>query len=274
MLQKIISGGQTGAERAALDAAIKLGIAHGGWISRNRVAEDGTIPERYDLIEMASTSLSESARKNVRESDGTLVFSHGSLSNYSDLARKMAQRYSSPVLHVDLSETIAFSAASLINDWIIDNVIKTLNVTGPSSSLDPRIYQATLDIIQAVYFLNLTEVNLSNPIYADKTVSDAPATNRSPDSVSEAVADIITEMPLKDRALMANMREEELAPLQLTLGLYIKKKLNIWIANEAFFASCTAAAEEERLDASNIPILIIRKIWKELRATHRLRLVK
>lgn len=274
MIEKIISGGQTGAERAALDAAIKLGIAHGGWISRNRVAEDGPIPEKYDLVEMASTSLSESARKNVRESDGTLIFSHGSLSNYSDLARKMARRYSSPVLHVDLSETIAFNAASLINDWIVDHAIKILNVTGPSSSLDPQIYRATLDIIQAVYFLNLTEVNLSNPIYSDKTVQGEPEKSRSPNSVSDAVAAIIKGMNLKDRALMANMREEELAPLQLTLGLYIKKKLNLWIANEAFFASCTAAAEEERLDASNIPMVIIKKIWKELRATHRLRVVK
>jgi len=79
MLTKIISGGQTGADRAALDAAIDLGIPHGGWIPKGRNAEDGTLPDKYQLQEMPTASYPKRTEQNVIDSDGTLILSHGNL---------------------------------------------------------------------------------------------------------------------------------------------------------------------------------------------------
>jgi len=79
MIQKIISGGQTGADRAALDFAIKRGIPHGGWIPKGRKTEDGTLPEKYHLLEMPTGSYSKRTEKNILDSDGTLIVSHGLL---------------------------------------------------------------------------------------------------------------------------------------------------------------------------------------------------
>ena len=85
MIEKIISGGQTGADQGALDAAINLGIPHGGWIPKGRITEDGPLPDRYNLIEMPSASYPDRTRKNIRESDGTLILSHSRLTSGSEL---------------------------------------------------------------------------------------------------------------------------------------------------------------------------------------------
>ena len=91
MIEKIISGGQTGADQAALDAAIKLGIPHGGWIPKGRLTENGPLPpDKYNLIEMPTDSYPERTKKNIRESDGTLILSHGMITGGSEYTQKMA----------------------------------------------------------------------------------------------------------------------------------------------------------------------------------------
>jgi putative molybdenum carrier protein len=103
MIEKIISGGQTGADQGALDAAIKLGIPHGGWIPKGRITENGPLPDRYDLIEMPTASYPERTEKNIRESDGTLILSHGRLTGGSEYTKKWALKHGKPMLHIDLS---------------------------------------------------------------------------------------------------------------------------------------------------------------------------
>ncbi len=90
MLTKIISGGQTGADRAALDVAIELDIPHGGWIPKGRKTEDGVLPDKYQLQEMPTTSYPKRTEKNVLDSEGTLILSHGRLSGGSSLTIKIA----------------------------------------------------------------------------------------------------------------------------------------------------------------------------------------
>jgi len=85
MLQKIISGGQTGADRAALDFAIGFDIPHGGWIPKGRKTEDGVLPDKYKLKEMPTASYPKRTEKNVLDSDGTLILSHGKLTGGSAL---------------------------------------------------------------------------------------------------------------------------------------------------------------------------------------------
>lgn len=274
MIEKIISGGRSGAEHAALDVAIRLGIGYGGWIPKDFSLPAGVDTDRYHLIEMPTSNQAETLKKNIRESDVTLMLSHGTLSSREKNAKKTIQRYSTPLLHVDLNNTNAFNAASLINDWIIENDPAILHVTGPSEDEDRKIYSATLDILQAVYFLNLTESSMNQSMGAQELLAHPLKTAVPPKTVEAAVDIIINEMHLKDRTLMANLREEEIAPLQLNLGLYIKKKLDIWSQDATFYDSCVAAAQKENLDKSNLPMVIIKMMWKKLKDTHRLRVVK
>jgi len=271
MLEKIISGGQTGADQAALDAAIKLGIPHGGWLPKGRLTENGPLPPKYDLVELPTASYPERTKKNIRESDGTLILSHGTLAGGSEYTRKMALRYSKPVLHIDFHRMVPFDAAVVINNWMVDHDIRTLNVAGPRASSDPKIYRTAMDIIEAVSFLNLSE---NNPMLTAKPWKDEIHPADLPHSVAEAVSDIIQGMNLRDRTAMANLTESELAPLQLNLGMYIRQQLNLWTTDDAFNQSCSQVAEEEGLDMSNIPMVIIKKIWRQLKATHRLRVIK
>ena len=93
MVKKIISGGQTGADQAALDIAIKLGISHGGWIPKGRLTENGILDPKYQLEEMETTNYNVRTEQNVIDSDGTLIISHGKLSGGSDYTRDMVLRH-------------------------------------------------------------------------------------------------------------------------------------------------------------------------------------
>ena len=93
MIKRIISGGQTGADRAALDFAIDKGIPHGGWVPIGRLAEDGQIPDRYHLSEMNTKSYPKRTEQNVKDSDGTLIISHGLISGGSRYTLDMAVKF-------------------------------------------------------------------------------------------------------------------------------------------------------------------------------------
>lgn len=148
MLKKIISGGQTGVDRAALDVAIRLGIAHGGWIPKGRLAEDGPLPSHYQLQEMPTGQYEARTEKNVLESDGTLIISRGSPTGGTDYTRKVALRNGKQLLHIDLALGQRPSdAGSLIASWIEMNRIETLNVAGPRASNDPAIYMDAINIL-------------------------------------------------------------------------------------------------------------------------------
>src|SRR2546428_7239726 len=100
MIEKIISGGQTGADRAALDFAIARGIPHGGWCPRGRLAEDGVISDRYQLTETPSANSAQRTEGNVRDSDGTVIFSIGpKLTGGSKQTAEFARQHRKPCLH-------------------------------------------------------------------------------------------------------------------------------------------------------------------------------
>src|SRR4051812_32778465 len=101
IIKKIISGGQTGADRAALDVAITVGIPHGGWCPRGRLAEDGLIDERYQLAETLDADSARRTEWNVRDSDGTVIFSmKDKLSGGSARTEEFALKYAKPCLHL------------------------------------------------------------------------------------------------------------------------------------------------------------------------------
>jgi len=150
MIKKIISGGQTGADRAALDVAIKVGIPHGGWIPKGRKTEDGVLPDKYQLQEMSTTSYSKRTEQNVLDSEGTLIVSHGKLNGGSALTRKLAGKHKRPCIHIDIDRLSIADAVETIKEWIAHNAIHILNVAGPRASKDPDIYNSTTKILETM----------------------------------------------------------------------------------------------------------------------------
>jgi uncharacterized membrane protein len=150
VIEKIVSGGQTGADRAALDAAIELDIPHGGWIPKGRKTEDGTLPEKYQLQEMPTGSYAARTEQNVIDSDGTLIVSHGKLNGGSAKTRRLAKKHKHPWMHVDLEKTTFFKAAMDVRNWVEKNQIKVLNVAGPRGSKDPEIYADTKKLLTLI----------------------------------------------------------------------------------------------------------------------------
>jgi hypothetical protein len=151
---KIISGGQTGADRAAIDFAIKHNIPHGGWLPKGRKAEDGHLPDHYQLQEMPSGDYSKRTKQNILDSDGTLIVSHGFLTGGSALTQFLAEEHKKPYIHIDLNLLSMQEAALIINKWIQSHKLKVLNVAGPRASKDPKIYQATMELLEKAFLLN------------------------------------------------------------------------------------------------------------------------
>ena len=230
MLKKIISGGQTGVDQAALDVAINFGIPHGGWIPKGRKTDAGTLPDKYKLKEMSSSSYSERTEQNVIDSDATLIISHGQLSGGSLLALEFAEQHRKEWLHIDLEINRGFSAAQLIQSWIIFNDIKVLNVAGPCASEDPYIYEDTVRLLKAVNQLFFI---------VSKKFSAVDLKHFYPRTVNDAIDRLFYEMPLKAKIQIAGLEENELEVLRPTLGEHI-----------------------------------IKEMWKKLRETHVLRVIK
>jgi hypothetical protein len=140
VISKIIAGGQTGADRAALDVATELGIPHGGWIPKARKTEAGRPPSKYQLREMPTDSHPKRSEQNVLDSDGTLIISHGELTGGSEYTRQMAEKQGKPWMHIDANKTSVEAAFQVIRAWVNGSQIKILNVAGPRASEDPKIY--------------------------------------------------------------------------------------------------------------------------------------
>lgn len=140
----IISGGQTGVDRAALDFALQHGIETGGWCPKLRLAEDGTIPEQYPVKEIDSEEYDERTRHNVCDSDGTLVFISDDIDEGTQLTLDLADEFNKPLFIVSLK---TFNNNNRIKQWLENHHIKTLNIAGPSESNSPGIYKAVLQFL-------------------------------------------------------------------------------------------------------------------------------
>lgn len=138
-LARIVSGGQTGADRAALDFAIAHGIPHGGWCPQGRLSEDGEIDAGYALRETPSPDYAQRTEWNVRDSDGTVIFSTGAiLSGGSKATEEFAARFGKPCLHLS-EEADGSRAPERLREFIAHYDIRVLNVAGPRSSNEPAV---------------------------------------------------------------------------------------------------------------------------------------
>ena len=147
----IISGGQTGADRAALDFAIAHGIPHGGWCPLGRRAEDGVLDPRYRLRETESKNYRQRTRRNVADSDATLILNLGELANGSLATRQLAERANKPVRVVALDAGDLATEAARVHEWLAGNAIAVLNVAGPRESKRPGIYRNALAFLELLH---------------------------------------------------------------------------------------------------------------------------
>ncbi len=150
-VKKIVSGGQTGADQAALDCAISVGMNYGGWLPPRRMTERGPLPELYVMQVLESGGYPERTRKNVKDSHGTLIISHGKLTGGSALTARYAYLLKKPGLHIDLNLHPVQHQIKQIRTWLIENKVVVLNVAGPRESSDPKIYKDTLLLLKGVF---------------------------------------------------------------------------------------------------------------------------
>lgn len=148
---KIISGGQTGVDRAALDAALECGLPIGGFVPFGRWAEDGRVPSSYKgLTECDSTDPSVRTELNVENSDATLILSHGKLAGGSLVTWKAARNARKPCLHINLDRNSDDAAVEKIVLWLKTGGFEDLNVAGPRASKDPEIYEHAFAVLTHV----------------------------------------------------------------------------------------------------------------------------
>lgn len=268
IIQKIISGAQTGADRAALDFAINNNIPHGGWVPKGRLAEDGVIPSHYNVTEAPSEQYGRRTELNVLDADGTLIISRGPLSGGSFLTQKLAEKHGKHCLHIDLNTRPEFQATVEVAHWIRENRIAVLNVAGPRASGDPRIYGTVTNLLEAVVYLLMIDDHLPDSIHGEATHE------RLPETVDQAVTRLIRELPLRDKTRLSGMTETELDRLHPSLAQYILTNYGLGTADGPLIASCRETAGDESLDTAGSVRLIIRELWERLRQTHRLRRVK
>lgn len=163
MIEKIISGGQTGVDRAALDAAIHIDISFGGWCPRGRIDEEGIIPEKYNVLQEISGNFNNEkenyntrTKYNIRDSDATLILVPKmplppEIKDGTILTIVEVQKQNKPYLIIDLSEALRNNVEHIIN-WINQKNIKILNVAGPRESSNPGIYQLSVKLLENILF--------------------------------------------------------------------------------------------------------------------------
>jgi len=147
VLRRIVSGGQTGVDRAALDAALARDFPCGGWCPKARWSEDGPIPDRYPLCETDTPDPADRTEANVRDSDATVVIAAGPLAGGSRLTAELALRLGRPLCRIDIGEVDVAGAVGQLADFVEEQAVGVLNVAGPRRSQAPEAAEMTLEIV-------------------------------------------------------------------------------------------------------------------------------
>jgi len=163
MFRKIISGGHPGAERAALDAAIKLDIPHSGWAYKGRKTDDGILPEKYKVKELFDKSFSSRIEKNVLDAAGVVIFGYGKPTIGLKVVEELALKHNRPLLHIDFRESSFNIAAATIRAWMIKNEIESVYVTGQKSVKGADIYSEVMKTIEGIQRMDTEDSESQNP---------------------------------------------------------------------------------------------------------------
>lgn len=273
MLSKIISGGQTGADRAALDVAISFGIDHGGFVPKGRKAEDGVIATGYNLTELETRRYAVSTEKNIVHSDGTLIISRGDLKGGSGLTRTMALNHDKPWFHLNLGTAELLAGAGSANSWIDKNSIEILNVAGPRLSEDPGIYEAAVKALKALLCLNLLGV-ISCSQGPSELFGATEAFFFPPTGFDEAVDAIESGLSLREKTIIPKLNKEDLGSLYQALGEYHILNFKLGSGNSELMDDCYSRSCQEMITEEDASKVILKAIWERIRKTYLLRAVR
>ena len=245
VLQKIISGGQTGADRAALDFAIEHGIPHGGWCPAGRKAEDGTIDVRYHMVETPSSNYLQRTEWNVRDSDGTAVFSiEPALTGGSKKTVTLAHKHKKPVLHLPRDGSSATPEQDLLR-FIREHGIKVLNVAGPRASKEPEIAAFVKAVLSRTIAIKGPGGRTVKVLFSDDEKLIIDFIRRTVGEVTRAAVTVITPPSSRVRDL-------------LTCAAAQKWDLVILFANNIRYASGDRSPESLERDAARLVGEIVR----------------
>jgi CheY-like chemotaxis protein len=178
------------------------------------------------------------------------------------------------LLHIDLSQHSGFEAASLISSWLKMQSIQVIFVTGSTEAQDKTIYSQVKKILETAFYLEFVKTGLHPTLAPPLTKTSEDSDERYPTSVEEAVTRLKSALPLKDRTLMANMQADELDRLRSGLGEFIKQNFGLYAGNEALLESCADRGTLLRPIPEEACAVILRALWEDLHATHRLRIIK
>lgn len=280
-IKKIISGGQTGADRAAVDFAVEYGIDYGGWVPEGRKAEDGPVPMHYNLVELPGGDYADRTVKNVLEADGTLIVSHGDLTGGSLLTRAAAEKHGKPVFHVDMARLIAFDAAIDIHEWTDANGIDVLNVAGPRESKDPRIYKTTRNVLETMFHIAIianTMPGMATP--PDFENGPLGVFGGTPRTVEQAVDYLMGQLSAMEKMRIASVKKESLG----SFADRLIEEFGLESENQALLADCKRVAGVADSDpdsglnpgmgAKGASMVIMRMFWEKLRQAGHLRIIK
>lgn len=275
MIRKVISGGQAGVERAALDAALKFMIDCGGWIPDWRAREDDVLLKTYRMAVLEGANYVQATERNVAEGEGVMVVTRGEIAGSAALHLRLAERLKRPSLVLDVERIGAFDAARRAESWIRENAIQILTVTGSAPGGDPDIHDTASGIFDVLYQLLLIDPGrYLDPGAGKLTPAERRLESRVriPKNVDEAVAYLQAALSFHDRSRIANMVEDRLDTLTPSLGMYLKNEFRLWQGNPSLAADCRDRSARPDEEPSAV---IIRALWKTLQTSDRiLRVVK
>ncbi|MGD8368554.1 MAG: putative molybdenum carrier protein [Desulfobacterales bacterium] len=264
MIEKILSAGRLGSERAALDVAVELGIPVGGAVPAE--AAEG-LPSLEGLTPLPGQDFQACLERNVIDSDGTLLISFGRPEGDTDLARRLALRHRRQLLHVEASASEVFPAADLIRSWIDVYRIAALHVTGIDRMNPEGLYGAAVQILALCLE--------SMPTRAPNRVGGYPlAPGGRPATLGQAVRRLELEMTLRDKAVIANTEADNADRLFASMVRSVVVRFGLSGGNELLVESCRASEKQPWMNPEEAAMAILRALWRSLRATYRIRVIK
>ncbi|MEJ2640778.1 MAG: putative molybdenum carrier protein [Desulfosarcinaceae bacterium] len=280
MFARLLAGPQPGVSRAAVEVARKLGLESGGYIHAEWESEAGTremaaqLEARFGLHTLVGQAQEAAVRRMILEADGTLVIFSGDPGQEGRLAIDICRQLGCTRLLLDIQRRSAFSASQELAAWEEIHQVGTLFVTGCSEVECAGIQHQTADLLEAAFFLVMSDTGLSRPLHGPHAIS-GPAVPCQPTSVDEVLDHLSQVLSLRDRIRIARLKPMELASLNISLGQYIRKHFGLGESPEdRLLALCRAKSGRADMAVEDATTYLIRCLWETLAETHTLRRVK
>lgn len=269
MLEKIISGGQTGADQAALDVAVKYNIPYGGWIPQGRKTEAGPLPSRYRLSVMPTSDYRDRTLQNILDSQGTVILYHGRLMGGSRLTRELTKTQKKPCIAINLVTHDPFETAVMLQSFVEDRKIGVLNVAGPRASHDPDIYMDVKMVLEILVYLLFLEKEITWP--HDMALDVDPG---FPDSVDSAVNLVMSDLSLKSKTAIARLDSLDIQTVYFSWVDVLRFRLGLDTGNTALVDVCQKDADVAYFTVEDAVMAIVKAVKSACEKACRLRVVQ